>query len=366
MSIGRRTLWTAAAAAVVLSQALAQAPPVNGQAPPANGQLDGPSTRFQRRAAPPARIMEFKADRTSIQPGQSIMLEWATENPSGVTLEPGVGRVTPRGSRQLSPKETTTYTLTVRGPNNTEVTRTLTVNVAGTKAVADNDATTNAENRPVPRMPDGKPDLSGVYNFSMGFPGGRGRGRGRGGPPPAPDPNAPVLKPGAEKYKIVRGPDDEGQYADCMPVAPPQAYSVPYQWQIVQGLNYVTIFYEYPGTFRIIPTSGGPHQADLDPTWMGDSIGHWEGDTLVVDIAGFNDKTEVNGFKHTEALHVVERFHRTSFNQLQYEATIEDPNVWVKPWTLTRTFQLRPDLTKIGEFVCENNHENQYEKFFKK
>ena len=97
---------------------------------------------------------------------------------------------------------------------------------------------------------------------------------------------------------------------------------------------------------------------------MGESIGHWDGDTLVVDTIGFNDKTEINGFKHTEALHIVERFHRTEYNSIQYEATIEDPNVFVKPFTVSRSMALRTDMAKVDEFVCEHNPD--YSKFFEK
>ena len=275
------------------------------------------------------------------------MLVWGTENPSGVTIEPDLGRVTPRGSRQVKPPATTTYTLTVRGPNNQTLTQTVTINVAGTERRI---LTSEATPRKTPRMPDGKPDLSGVYNFG----GGRG-GAGEG----------PVLKAGAEKFKVVRGPADRGLYADCMPTGIPNAYSVPYQWQIVQGTDKVVIVYEYPHLFRIIPTHGGPHPADPDPTWMGDSIAHWEGDTLVIDVAGFNDKTELpGGYKHTESLHVIERFTRVDLDNLQYEAMIEDPNVFEKPWKMTRTFTLRPDLERVDEFVCENNRD--YSSFYKK
>jgi hypothetical protein len=140
---------------------------------------------------------------------------------------------------------------------------------------------------------------------------------------------------------------------------------VPYQWQIVQALDRVIILYEYPGNFRVIPTNGAVHPADPDPTWLGDSVGHWEGDTLVVDTIGFNDKTEVpGGYRHTEALHVVERFKRTSFNTLDYQATVEDPNVFEKPWVVNRTFPLRPELERVEEFVCENNRD--YKQLFKK
>jgi len=234
------------------------------------------------------------------------------------------------------------------------LTKSVTVNVAGTTPIETSEAGT--PKKETPRAANGKPDLSGVYDVSFGGGGGRG---GRG---PATD--GPELKPGAEKYRVVRPAEDTGIYSDCMPLAGPQAFSVPYQFQIVESAHSVAILYGYPGTFRTIPTDGGPHPADPDPTWMGDSIGHWEGDTLVVDTVGFNDKTEINGFRHTEALHIIERFRRPDANTLQYEATMEDPNVFVKPWTVARTFSLRTDLAKVDEFVCEHNID--YTKFFEK
>jgi hypothetical protein len=253
----------------------------------------------------------------------------------------------------VSPAQTTTYTLTVRGPNNQVLTRAVTVNVAGTTPANDAAPAAEALKREVPRTADGKPDLSGVYDFSLG---------GRGGN--APGAEGPVLKAGAEKFKPVRGPNDTGLTSDCMPLAGPQAFSVPYQFQIVQSLHHVAILYGYPGTFRIFPTGGGPHPADPDPTWMGDSIGHWEGDTLVVDTVGFNDKTEISGYRHTEALHIVERFRRPDYGSIQYDATLDDPNVFVKPWTVSRGFALRSDMSKVDEFVCEHNPD--YSKLFEK
>ncbi len=312
----------------------------------------GQGNPYQRAAQLPARILSFTAQQTSLRPGQSATLVWSVENPTGVSLDPGPGRVRPRGSIQVSPTATTTYTLTVRGPNNQVVTKEVTVTVAGTTPVTA--AAAVGSNKEVPRLGNGKPDLSGVYDFSMGG------GRGARGPAPAP----PVLKPGAEKYRVVRGPNDAGVTSDCMPLAGPQAFSVPYQFQIVQGALDVAILHEYPGTFRIIPTDSAAHPVDPDPTWMGDSIGRWEGDTLVVDTIGFNDKTEISGFKHSEALHIVERFTRGDFNTLRYDVTLEDPNVFAQPWKMSRTFALRPDLSKVDEFVCEKNED--YSKYFEK
>ena len=320
--------------------------PLLAQAPPA------PAPVKPQRVVPPARIASFTAQPVVLQPGQSAVLAWATENPSGVTLEPGLGRVTARGSKQVTPARTTTYTLTVQGPNSATLTKTVTVTVAG--SVEEAASVTGAAKKEVPMLA-GKPDFSGVYNFNMG-----------GGRPGSAGSDAPAaLKPGAEKYKVVRGPNDSGLYSDCMPTGVPGAYFVPYQWQIVQGADRIVILYEYPHLFRVIPIHGGPHQADLDPTWMGDSIAHWKGETLVIDTVGFNDKTELpGGFRHTEGLHVVERFSRPAYDSVQYEATIEDPNVFEKPWKLTRTFPLRPELEKIDEFVCENNRD--YTKLFAK
>jgi len=316
---------------------------------PAAPNPEATSGAIQRRAAPPARITEFVAKPDSIPPGKQTFLIWASENPSGVTIDPGIGRVTARGSRAVSPAATTTYTLTVHGPNDQVLTKEVTVTVAGTTPL--NTSGAPAEPAKVPRLANGKPDLSGVYDALGG-------GRGAAAQPAA------VLKPGAEKYRVVRGPNDPGLTSDCMPLAPPQAFSVPYQVQFVHSAHHLAILHEYPGTFRIIPTDGAPHPADPDPTWMGDSAAHWDGDTLVVDTIGFNDKTEISGFKHSEALHVIERFTRTDFNTMQYEATIEDPNVFVQPWKVARRFSLRPDLSKVDEFVCEHNED--YGKYFKK
>src|SRR5690348_2932979 len=168
----------------------------------------GAGNPYQRAGQLPARIMDFKAEPAAIQPGQNVTLTWLTENPSGVTIDPEPGRVTPRGVLQISPARTTTYTLTVRGPNNQVLTRALTVNVAGTSAVAEAIAG-GAGKKDLPQL-NGHPDLSGVYDFSGG-------GRGGCGGNAAAAPAGPELKPGAEKYKVVRAADDAGLTSDCMP-----------------------------------------------------------------------------------------------------------------------------------------------------
>ena len=301
-----------------------------------------------------ARIARFTAQPATSKAGQTVRLEWLVENPIGVSIEPGIGAVLARGSKEVNPRQTTTYVLLVRGPRDQMITQEVTVTIPGTVPLKP----AASAKREVPKMPDGKANLSGVYNMIFPgsfFPGGAPMNISN---TPGPLETTPVLKAGAEKYRVVRGPNDAGSSADCHPPGVPEAMFSPYQWQIVQGLDQVVILYEYPGAFRVIPTHGGPHQPDLDPTWYGDSIGHWEGDTLVVDTTGFNDKTELpGGYRHTESLHVVERFRRVTYDHLDYQATVDDPNVFEKPWMVHRILPLRTDLERVDEFICENNHD---------
>ncbi len=180
----------------------------------------------------------------------------------------------------------------------------------------------------------------------------------------------PPLRPGAEKFRIVRGPDDiRGRTTlttgnDCKPLGIPQTYITPYPFQFIQTPTLVVIIYEYPNAVRWIPVDGRQHEVDPDPAWMGSSIGRFEGDTLVVDAIGFNDKTEVHGFMHTDALHVVERFRLLPDGNLQYSVTVDDPNVWQTAWVIPpRTFQRRPEQN-VAEFVCESRVD--YQRLFKK
>ena len=321
------------------------APAAPGAAAPQapGGRQGAPAGRG--RGGPPARIVTFEARPATIKPGESTVLNWLVENPAAPAIEPGLGRVTPRGTRRVTPSATTTYTLTMG-----ELTKSVTVTVAGTTPVAAS-AASAAASTGIPRTPDGKPDFSGVYGFGGGG-GGRGRGAGAGAAPAGPQ-----LKPGAEKYRVQRGPQDLGRTADCMPLIPPDAFGVPYEFQIIQNKDHLVIIYEYPGTFRIVPLDGEPHQVDPDPAWLGDSVGKWEGDTLVIDTIGYNEKTEIAGYRHSDALHTVERLRRVE-GGFDYEITIEDPNVFVAPFTQARSFRLTAaPMKRIHEFICENNRD---------
>lgn len=325
-------------AALLLTAGLAFA-----QAPAAPAK---PAAAPAKPAPPAARIVDFSAKPTTVNAGQPIVLTWSTENPNNVTISPNVGRVTARGTRQITPTATTTYTLTVTGPNNTTLTKDVKVTVNGTLSSA-------AQPQDTGRLPNGKPDFSGVYDFA----GLR-------------NPNPPAVKPGAEKFVIVRaaerinGNTTITNGTDCNPLGVPQSFVTPYPFQIVHTPKQLVMLFEYPNTFRIIPTDGRPHTEDPDPTFMGEGVAKWDGDTLVIDSIGFNDKTEVNGFMHTESLHVVERLTKIP-EGIRYEVTVEDPNVWTAPWVMpARTLPARPELDKVDEFVCEATPD--YSKFFRK
>jgi hypothetical protein len=155
---------------------------------------------------------------------------------------------------------------------------------------------------------------------------------------------------------VQRGPDDTGQYSSCAPPGVPQTFFVPYYVQFVQSPTYLVILHEYLHLYRVIPLDGSPHPPDPDPFWMGHSTGRWDGDTLVVDSVGFKE-SEVSGYRTTESLHVVERFRRPNMGTLEYEAIIEDPNVFAGPWLITRTFPFLPEHNRVDEFFCENNRD---------
>jgi hypothetical protein len=342
--------------------------PAGAQQPGRQGGPAQPAVRggYTEAATLQVRIMEFRADRPSIKPGESIVLSWIVENPRAgggvdpVTITPAIGRVAPRSSLRVTPKATTTYTLTANGLTSPPtagkaqttgtVTRSVTVTVAGTQPLAVSETAAPVGERPTPRTADGKPDLTGVYGF--------GAGPGRGAPPPsAPGGVArtPTLKPGAEQYRVVRGPEDAGLYASCRPPGVPQTFMAPYFMQIVQSPRYVVLIHEYLTLPRIIELDA-QHPTDPDPFYMGHSVGKWEGDTLVVDSIGFKE-SEFQGFKTTESFHIVERFRRPTLGTLQYEAVLEDPNVWTEPWMITRTFPFLPEHNRIDEFYCENNRD---------
>jgi hypothetical protein len=292
-------------------------------------------------------IHEFSADpaRIDAAPDGYSLLRWEVSNAYSLTIEPGIGVVPTRGTRRVVPATTTTYALTATGPGGA-TTRTVTVTVAGTTAAAAALQAVTPEPTPIPRLADGKPDLSGVYaadrDVRLVAP--------------------PKLEPGAESFRVVDATErDAGTGDDCLPPGVPAVTLLPFPLQIVHTPSVLAILYEAYHQFRIAPI-GREHADYLAPAWMGHSVARWDGDTLVVDVRGFNDRTVVAGYRHTEELRVTERYRRTAFETIEYEAVVEDPNVFAAPVRYSGTLTLHPEW-EIGEYVCAENNQNYDELF---
>ena len=143
--------------------------------------------------------------------------------------------------------------------------------------------------------------------------------------------------------------------AKCQPPGTPRIYMHPFPMQIVQTPNEVIMLFEYDHTVRHIALNRG-HSEDPDPTYGGESVGHWDGDTLVVDTIALGDQTWLDreGHRHSDQLHVIERMQRMGHDKLQIDITMEDPKALAKPWTSTLDFELHPNW-QIMEQDCTDN-----------
>ena len=165
-------------------------------------------------------------------------------------------------------------------------------------------------------------------------------------------PNTPEAA--AKKQQNFQNRATEDPNNKCFLPGVPRANYMPLPFQIFQTAKDVAILYEYVHAYRLIPLDGSKHPDDVD-SWMGDSRGHWEGDTLVVDVADNNDQTwfDASGNFHSGALHVVERYTRTGPDTISYEATIEDPKLFTKPWKISLPLYRRPEKNlQLMEYDC--------------
>ena len=230
------------------------------------------------------------------------------------------------------------------------------------------DAERASESKPVPRTADGKPDLSGIWIATgalLLFEGEEAlraaraadAAAGRQPPPAEPPPYKPEAEARRQEYVARRGVDDP--MARCLLTGVPRIKFRPLPFEIVQIPGRVIILYEIHHAFRIIPADGSPHPADLEPSYLGDSVARWNGDTLVVDVVGFNDNSWLAGVGtvHSEQLRVTERYTRDTFDTIRYEVTMKDPEVFTRPWRMYETFRLRPN-ERIREYECIESNED--------
>jgi hypothetical protein len=217
------------------------------------------------------------------------------------------------------------------------------------------------------RMPDGKPDLQGAYTSDDGSANqGLERRKADALTPPGrgviidpPDGKLPVQE-WAAKEKIDRDRPERGYddpTAHCFPAGVPRSVYIPAEFHIIQTKDYLVFLHERMA-WRIIPLDGRAHLPDSIRLWQGDSVGHWEGDTLVVDTTNLNGKTWLNeaGEIVSYAEHVVERFTPTGPDTIRYEATVNDPVVYTRPWTIA--FPIRRSNSELLEAAChEEDHD---------
>jgi hypothetical protein len=230
-------------------------------------------------------------------------------------------------------------------------------------------ATASAQGGPgVPRTPDGKPDLQGIWQVrntawanildhgaTLGDANSARTGI-MGGLSVVEGGEIPYLPAALKKMQENRANAATlDPVSKCYMPGTPRVMYLPFPFQIFQTPKYIAITSEYSHTYRVIYTDGSKHIEGIE-FWMGDSRGRWEGDTLVVDVRNFNDRTwfDMAGNHHSEALRLVERFTRTDADTLMYEVTVEDPKTFSRPWKMSMPiYRHKPaERDRLLEYEC--------------
>jgi len=222
---------------------------------------------------------------------------------------------------------------------------------------------------PAPRLPDGKPDLSGIWHATQTPPCLDSRGEERpcgsavGGSPLGGNlgRNLPGGKlpyqPWAEKLFDQRHAalSIDDPHVRCLPDNPPRHWTLPHLTKIVHTPKLLVMLYEVNAMYRQAFIDGRPFPQDMNPTWNGYSVGHWEGDTLVVETRGFRDDLWIDtwGSPMSDVAKMTEKIHRPNFGTLEIEVTIDDPKVYTKPFTVNLTEGFEVDTELVDEFCTE-------------
>ncbi len=203
----------------------------------------------------------------------------------------------------------------------------------------------------IPRMPDGKPDFSGLYNIPYTPNMARGK-----------EDQVPYTEAGREAYLNHDAKDDPT--SKCWFPGVPRIMQSPYPARIVQTKDFLVILFEYETMFRLIPLDGRPHADKMEPSFMGDSVGHWDGDTLIVDTTNLKGPPwtwlDTAGHQHSDQLHVIETFRRLP-DKVDYQFTVDDPKMYSKPWTHSRPLtpmKPTPGLPDLIEYNCSENNKD--------
>jgi hypothetical protein len=237
------------------------------------------------------------------------------------------------------------------------------------------DGTLN-RNAPTPRLPDGRPDFSGLWHAANPNRCGGGDnqfiqcgneigGSALGGNLGRDLPGGSLpYKPEVAKLVAARHADDsrDDPHVRCMPDNPPRSWTLPHLTKALHSPKYLALLYEVNAMYRQIFIDGRPFPQDPNPGWNGYSVGHWEGDTLVVETRGFRDGLWIDtwGSPMSDAATMTERMRRPNFGTLEIELTIDDPKVYTRPFTVNLTEDFEADTELIDEFCLEG--EKDYER----
>ena len=232
----------------------------------------------------------------------------------------------------------------------------------------------------MPRASNGKPDLSGIWQIEPPAPGEIERLYGDPGPSATIGddsrtqsryfsnlfidfkPGEEPILPEAATQRARNRQTLDSPSSHCLPYSLPTRYFNARPFKIFQTEDAIAIFYELDGVFRQIHTDGRKLPADPLPAWLGYSTARWEGDTLVADTAGFNDKTwlDARGLPHSEALRIEERFHRRDFGHMEMQVTLEDPNTLTRPVTVKFMELLIPNSDILENFCAEGERDRAH------
>ena len=329
---------------------------VLGPAAPAAGAQDHSGAEPYQRVC---QLCHGAGGRGDIAPGL-VPLGFDAEYVLAVVRE-GYSQMPPISTRELTDDEVRQvvgYLDALSGPPAEAPASTAAATASAASALEAEQPPAGASGYDGPRTPEGQPDLNGFWqvlssaawdirphNAQDGIPAGLG------------------VVEGGIPYQPWAAEQQQENYANRLTADPvrqcylpgvPRVTYMPFPFRILQTPDHMVITYEFAHAVRIIYTDGSPHPLPND-FWMGDSRGHWDGDTLVVDTTHFNGRTwlDAAGNFHSEALHVVERYTPTTPYHIDYEVTLEDPNVFTRAWTMRMTLYRRMDQgLQILDYDC--------------
>jgi len=211
-------------------------------------------------------------------------------------------------------------------------------------------------NAPAPRLPNGKPSMAGIWSQTR-------RADVTNSRIPGFVKELPYTAWGKQQWESY-DPAKNGDYAgNCLPFGVSRSIFGPHPLQIIQDNDHLVMLFEQNTWFHIVPTDGRSFDKELPPSWFGESIGHWEGETLVVETKNINGWTKVDTIGHplSKQARIIQTFKRVDAGHIEHTFTVDDPKTYTRAWTVNNTWPLEPAGTKIMEYSCEEGNIGLFE-----